>query len=109
MSSEASEISPPETTATPHNDFCRRSRAAVVGFVISLISLASLIDVRLAAIAPLASVFGVYGLISIRKYPNELPGMKLALNAVFAGPTLFVGSILFFQIKIRLAVTEGYS
>ncbi|MEC8389066.1 MAG: hypothetical protein VXZ49_00150 [Planctomycetota bacterium] len=109
MSLEASEISPPQKTTTPHNDFRRRSRAAVVGFVISLISLASHIDVRLAAIAPLASVFGVYGLISIRKYPNELTGVKLALIAVFAGPTLFVGSILFFQIKIRLEVPEGYS
>lgn len=87
----------------------RKSRLALAGFAIALISLFGFIDVRLAVISPLATVFGVAAVVTIRRHPLELKGMKLAVLASCAGPLLFVGALSFHQIKLQLEVPEGYT
>lgn len=99
----------PEFPAKASLELQRKSRLAVAGFVIALISLVGLIDVRVAVISPLATVFGVAGIITIRRHPLELKGMKLAVVASCAGPLLFIGSLTFHQIKLQLEVPDGYT
>lgn len=109
MNHDAPQANSTEPQAYVAPELQRKSRLAVLGLSIALISLAGLIDVRIAVIAPLATVFGVAGIVAIRRHPLELKGMKLAILATVAGPLLFVGSLVFHQVKLQMEVPEGYT
>jgi len=84
------------------------SKAAVVSFVLGLLSILGLYSVPLLALALVAAILGITGYLSVVRYPNELTGKSLAIVGALLGVCLFVGGITRHSYVYATEVPEGH-
>ena len=84
------------------------SSAAVVAFVLGLVSLIALLFASMLVIPAAGLILGTLAIRKIRRYPNELTGIPLAfLGAVMSGLLLVSGSVLHAVVYVT-EVPTGY-
>ena len=106
MSSEAATIDPArEEGFEPYRAI---SKAAVVSFVLSLLSVLGLYWAVFLVLALLATLLGVIGYRSVVRYPNELTGKTLAAVGTLIGGCLFVGGLAKHSYVYATEVPEGH-
>lgn len=85
------------------------SRAAIASLVLAVLGFSAFMLEWLAVI-PLIGIFaGVVGLLSIKKYPNELLGRPLALAGIALSTILLIAAPAYHGYVYATEVPEGYS
>ena len=84
------------------------SRAAIVSLVIGVASIAGLAFPSLLVLPLVGLVLGLVGLSTIRRYPAEYTGGKIAAAGIALCSLLFVGGVSWHAYDYVTEVPEGY-
>lgn len=84
------------------------SKAAVVAFVMGLLSFSSLASPLLLLLPGLGLLFGLIGLANIRRYPLELTGKVLGILGIVLSLGFLVGGTTYHTVSYLTEVPEGY-
>src|SRR6476660_5553355 len=85
------------------------SRSAVIAFVLSFVSLLALLFAPLLVLPVVSMVLGLTALSTIRRYPQEYTGGRLALVATALSSIIFVAGAVLHAIDYATEVPEGYA
>jgi uncharacterized protein DUF4190/uncharacterized protein DUF3299 len=84
------------------------SRAAVISLVLGVISVLALASWALLIVPLVGLVLGVVGLSTIRRYPAEYTGVKLAVTGIALSSVLLVAGVSWHTYDYLTEVPEGY-
>ena len=84
------------------------SRSAILSLVFGLISMLALVFPAMLVVPLVGAVLVLSALVSIRRYPNELTGIKLAISGLVLCSLLFVGGIARHSYIYATEVPDGY-
>ena len=98
---------PPE--GTEFHPYRAVSRAAIVSLVLGVLSVGALLFATLLIIPLVGLVLGLVALSTIRRYPAEYTGGRLALAGTILGAVLFVGGAAWHTYVFATEVPEGYA
>jgi hypothetical protein len=85
------------------------SRAAVVSAVLGVVSLLSLAFATLLILPLVGLALGLSALSTIRRFPNEYTGTKLAAFGAVVSVMVFVGGVTWHSYVYATEVPEGYT
>jgi hypothetical protein len=106
--SAVTELSYPATEGAEQVPYRAVSRAAIVSVVLGGVSLLALIFPSLLVLPLVGLVLGLVGLSTIRRYPTEYTGSRLAVLGTALGAALFVGGTARHTYVYLTEVPEGY-
>ncbi len=95
--------------ATDYEQYRVLSIFAVASLILAIVSLPALLFVQLAFLPFFGLILGLRAISSIRKQPEELTGMRLALIGTVLSGLLFCGSLGIFAVIYVTEVPEGYT
>jgi len=84
------------------------SKPAVISCLLAVLSFTALWAPQLLFVPVIGLVLGIIGVISIRRYPTELTGLKAAYAGIIASLVIIVGSISIHTVIYYTEVPEGY-
>ncbi len=84
------------------------SKPAVISCILAALSFTALWAPQLLFVPVIGVVLGIIGVISIRRYPTELTGVKAAYAGIIAGLLIIVSSVSIHTIIYLTEVPEGY-
>ena len=84
------------------------SRPAIISLVLALVSLAGLMFPALLALAAVGLILAIVGLVSIRRYPQELSGAGAAVAGIVLCSLVLIGGTTMHTIIYLTEVPEGY-
>jgi len=84
------------------------SRAAIVSLVLGLVSIAGLAFASLLVLPVVGLVLGLVGLSTIRRYPTEYTGTKIATTGILLCTGLFLGGAGWHTYDYMTEVPAGY-
>lgn len=106
--SAATDLTYPTTDDTELQPYRALSRAAVVSVVLGVVSLLALVFPSLLILPLVGLILGLVGLSTVRRYPTEFTGSRLALLGTALGAALFVGGTARHVYVYATEVPEGY-
>jgi hypothetical protein len=106
--SVASDLPYPATEPADLTHYRAISRAALVSLVLGLVSFVALVFSSLLVLPLVGLVLGFVGLSTIRRYPEEYTGTRLAIAGITLCSLLFVGGASWHTYDYLTEVPEGY-
>jgi hypothetical protein len=109
--SVATEIPPYAASAPEAADIAQYrsiSRAAIVSLVLGIVSIAGLAFPSLLILAIVGLVLGLVGLSTVRRYPAEFTGGRIAVAGIALCSVLFVSGASWHTYDYMTEVPEGY-
>ena len=106
--SAATDISYPATAGAELQPYRALSRAAIVSVVLGVVSLLALVFPSLLILPLVGLVLGLVGLSTVRRYPTEFTGSRLALLGTALGAATFGGGTARHMYVYATEVPEGY-
>ena len=107
--SVATDLPFPAADAPDSTHYRAISRAAIVSLVLGLVSFVALVFSSLLVLPLVGLVLGIVGLSTIRRYPEEYTGTRLAIAGITLCSLLFVGGASWHTYDYLTEVPEGYT